>query len=83
MTAGEIAWRKFTETYGEAMKLHSEHGDRDTIVNLIQRARELLQDYREELPRGRTPAEQAFPRAVEAFAAQLEEMERELSVTRH
>lgn len=42
------------------MKLHSEHGDRDTIVKLIQRARELLQDYRDELPRGRTLPSKRF-----------------------
>ena len=65
MTAGEIAWRRFTEVFGEAIKLHSEHGDRDTIVKLIRRARELLQDFYDELPRGHTPAEQAVPRAME------------------
>ena len=83
MTVAEIAWKKFTETFGEATALHWKHGDRDTIIKLIRRSRELLDDYRDELPRGRTAAEQAFPRAVEAFVAQIEQMEIELSVTRH
>ena len=83
VTTAEIAWKKFTETFGEAIALHWQHGDRATILKLIGRARELLQDYYDELPRGRTPAEQAFPRAVEAFVAQLEQMEIELGVTRH
>ena len=34
-------------------------------MKLIRRSRELLDDYYDELPRGRTPAEQAFARAVE------------------
>ena len=82
-TAGEIAWRRFTEAFGEAIVLHWQHGDRDTILKLIGRARELLQEYYDELPRGRTRAEQALPLAVEAFVAQIEEMERELRVKRH
>jgi len=83
LNAGEIAWRKFNETFGDAIALHWAHGDRDTVIKLLQRARELLQDYRDEVPRGRTPGEQAFPIAVESFVAQIEEMERELGVTHH
>jgi hypothetical protein len=83
VTTAEIAWRRFNETFGDAIALHWAHGDRDRIIKLLQRARELLQDYRDELPPGRSPAEQAFPRAVETFVTQIEEMERELGVTRH
>lgn len=78
VTTAEIAWRRFTETFGEAIALHWEHGDRDTVIELIRRSRELLHDYYDELSRGRTPAEQAFPLAVETFANQLEQMEIEI-----
>jgi hypothetical protein len=83
MTAGEIAWKKFTQAFGEAIKLHGEHGDRKTIIKLIERARELLREFYDELPRGRTPAEQAVPRAVETFVDQLEQIEKEIGVTRN
>ena len=82
MTVVELTWRRFTETFGEAIVLHWEHRNRDTILKLMARARELLQDHYDELPRARTPAEQALPRAVESFIAQLEQMEIELGVTR-
>jgi hypothetical protein len=78
-----IAWRRFAKAFDEAMKLHGEHGDRETIVKLIRRARELLQHFYDELPRGRTPAEQAFPRAVETLVAQLEQIEKAISVRRN
>ena len=75
--------KKFTETFGGAIALHWEHGDRDTMLKLMARSRELLDDYYDELPRGRTPAEQVLPRAVETIATQLEQMEIELGVARH
>ena len=83
MTSGEIPWGAFTGVFGEAIALHWDHGDRDAILKLMERARELLSDYYDELPRGRTRAEQALPRAVETFVAQLEQMQKELGVTRH
>ena len=60
MTTAEIAWRKFTETFGEAIALHWKQATAIPIVKLIRRSRELLDDYYDELPRGRTPAEQVF-----------------------
>ena len=71
VTTIELAWKKFTETLGEAIALHWEHGNRDTILKLMTRARELLQDYYDELSSGRTPAKQAFPLAVETLVVQL------------
>lgn len=80
---GEIAWRRFTDAFGEAIALHWKHGDQDTIIKLIRRSRELLDDYRNELPSGRTFAAQVLWRTVETFANQLEQMEIELGVARH
>jgi hypothetical protein len=83
VTTAGIAWEKFTETFGEAIAVHWKHGDRDAIVKLIRRSRELLDDYRDELPRGSTLGAQVLRQVAENFAYQLELMEIELGITRH